>query len=140
MVVKYLRSINEDFPDYPNRDHFKNLINWEMIQEAKDLSLEYLDKGLLLRIDVFNNRHLLYQEIFSHDKSELVCRWVNNIYKTTAFTYKFYLFDSFLSAVDPNHKGVPSTISLECRDELVEILKEIYPEEIIIPGYQVDEL
>jgi hypothetical protein len=63
----------------------KQRINWELVENAKDISLDYLDEGYYLNIQVFvedfpefsdlfgeeegvnGTRHLVYFETFSHD-------------------------------------------------------------------------
>jgi hypothetical protein len=63
----------------------KQRINWELVENAKDLSLDYLDEGYYLNIQVLiedfpefsdlfgeeegvnGTRHLVYFETFSHD-------------------------------------------------------------------------
>jgi hypothetical protein len=43
-------------------------INFDLIETAKDLSLEYLDSGMRLIIYVFISEILVFTEIFSHDR------------------------------------------------------------------------
>jgi hypothetical protein len=44
----------------------KDKINFDLIETAKDLSLEYLDSGMRLIIYVFISEILVFTEIFSH--------------------------------------------------------------------------
>jgi hypothetical protein len=43
-------------------------INFDLIETAKDLSLEYLDSGMRLIVYVFISEILVFTEIFSHDR------------------------------------------------------------------------
>jgi hypothetical protein len=43
-------------------------INFDLIETAKDLSLEYLDSGMRLIVYVFISEILVLTEIFSHDR------------------------------------------------------------------------
>jgi len=54
-------------------------INWELIETAKDISLDYLDLGYRLCIYVFIDDILCYTQIFSHvDNSEKWPKYFTN--------------------------------------------------------------
>ena len=68
--MKYLKSIYESTPE----EMIKSLINWELINDAKDLSLDYLDNGFTLNILVGfykTAREILtklFTLVFNHDE------------------------------------------------------------------------
>ena len=118
--MRYLKSINEH-----NKDYFNDLINWEMIADAKELSLDYLDQGMLFSIYVLNGGRQVYREHYSHDPNEVEKVWVDNDYKLD-IQYKFFLSEHV--------KGDyirPTPISHEARNMLVDELKKMYPDEKI---------
>lgn len=72
--MKYLRL----FEDLINKDIIMNNIDWDMIQDIKDISLEYLDNGMQLLIYVEYylmskygeySTETMYVISFSHDKN-----------------------------------------------------------------------
>ena len=49
----------------------KDKINFDLIDTAKDLSLDYLDQGMRLIIYVFIDDILVYTQIFNHDSGKV---------------------------------------------------------------------
>jgi hypothetical protein len=120
-------------------------INWNLIQAAKDASLDYLDEGFNLRVIVGYNlqiskrkgKLIVYSEVFSHDK----------IYSDSNYTN---LFSNNMNIVK-NNEGLSYNFILEpSRDsrnwgkilfdtfksnELISLLKDMFPNEIILIGY-----
>ena len=121
--MRYLKSINEHSKDYLN-----SIINWEMIADAKELSLDYLDQGMILTIYVLNDGMLLYIEIYSHDLNDVEKVWDERIivYKFD-IRYKFFLSEY----VDGDDYHKPTENCYIFKNELVDILKEMYPDEKI---------
>lgn len=75
--MKYLRSIYESI-DYPSKSALSQHIKWEMINDAKDMALDFLDEGYTLLIEAIystvslrtskTNCHYVYRLIFNHKK------------------------------------------------------------------------
>jgi len=117
--MRHLKSINED-----NESKISKFINWDLISDAKELSLDYLDEGLCLLINVrgdtiFGDGILFYKESFSHDPARLRKEYINTRLITKHLKYKFVLIDNNMM------------FDSRC-DEFVNILKEIYPNEKIV--------
>ena len=94
--MRYLKGINE------NSENISKLINWELISDLKEMSLEYLDMGLVLFIHVDGDDRLCYKEIFSHDPTEILKAFYNtrlfhdpNLeYKLSLLSDDEYIFDN----------------------------------------------
>ena len=135
IVDKYLLSCE---------DITKDRINWNLIQTAKDLSLEYLDEGNELRIDVVVTENInraftyedilfdVYQETFSHNQDDI--KWGKyfskkiNIINSKPLSYRF--------TIQPQ-RGRSSQWGLKAWEpemtiELTEHLIEMFPNEIIM--------
>jgi len=125
-------------------DITKDRINWDLIQTAKDLSLDYLDEGNQLRIDVVVTENInraftyedilfdVYQETFSHNQDDI--KWGKyfskkiNIINSKPLSYRF--------TIQPQ-RGRSSQWGLkvwepEMTIELTEHLIEMFPDEIIM--------
>ena len=125
-------------------DITKDRINWNLIQTAKDLSLEYLDEGNELRIEVvvtetknnyFTYEDILfnvYQEIFSHNEGDV--KWEKyfskkiNIINNKPLAYRF--------TIQPQ-RGRSSKWGIinwepKMTRELTENLIEMFPNEIMM--------
>jgi hypothetical protein len=135
IVDKYLLSCE---------DITKDRINWDLIQTAKDLSLDYLDEGNQLRIDVVVTENInraftyedilfdVYQEVFSHN--DVFKKWFKyfpskmNVIKNKPLSYRFN--------VEPQ-RGRSSQWGLKAWEpemtiELTEHLIEMFSNEIIM--------
>lgn len=66
-------------------DYLSKLINWDMIKDIKDMSLEYLDEGYELMIWIYNNsgneHQLVYFIGFSHSDCEEEWQDLDHIFK-----------------------------------------------------------
>ena len=125
-------------------DITKDRINWDLIQTAKDLSLDYLDEGNELRIDVVVTENInraftyedilfdVYQETFSHNQDDI--KWGKyflkkiNIINSKPLSYRF--------TIQPQ-RGRSSQWGLKAWEpemtiELTEHLIEMFPNEIIM--------
>ena len=60
------------------KEIYSQFINWEMIEEAKDMALDYIDKGATLTLAVCAKDTIIYQLLFNHDNNEF--EWFNHIY------------------------------------------------------------
>lgn len=122
----------------------KDEINWKLIEMAKDLSLDYLDEGNELRIDVVVTENInraftyedilfdVYQETFSHNQDDI--KWEKyfskkiNIINSKPLSYRF--------TIQPQ-RGRSSQWGLKAWEpemtiELTEHLIEMFPNEIIM--------
>jgi hypothetical protein len=118
----------------------KNKINWELIQMAKDLSLDYLDEQneLIIRVMssetkthlMIGNKIFVYSEIFSHQENNIT--WNKyfpnkmNIVKNGFLTYEF--------TIQPQRESKNWGIKAwepEMTRELSSKLIEMFPETIV---------
>jgi hypothetical protein len=122
-------------------DVVKTKINWKLIQMAKDLSLEYLDEGNELKIEVIatetkthlmiGNKIFVYNEIFSHEENNIT--WSKyfpnkmNIVKNGFLAYEFIIQPQRGS----KHWGLKAW-EPEMTGELSSKLIEMFPDEIIM--------
>lgn len=115
-------------------DTVGNKINWQMINMAKDLSLDYLDEGLELSIQVLASKFSgeqktqVYYEHFSHKSNSI--KWYKyfpekmKIVTDGLLQYKFMLREAT--------SGKPVSRCQMYNDELWSQLSEIYKNETII--------
>ena len=70
--MKYLININEVYNKEHNEEIFKPVMRWDLIQDLKDMSLEYLDKNNRLELNIsYRSKVRLINIItilFSHDE------------------------------------------------------------------------
>ena len=103
-----------------------NDYNKELIQTLKDLSLEYLDFGLILSYTILSAdyRHTYYTGLYSHKLDKLtVC--------SVKLDNKLPVYYIILSTnTDKYYKNLEN-IALKGTSEIVKTLKEFYPNEII---------
>ena len=90
--------INEKYNKWKCEEVFSPLINWDMIEDIKDMSLEYLDMGYTLYLSFIylskKNEYELFNLSFNH--AALNKRWydVNEIFVKFLDTNKlFYRFN-----------------------------------------------
>ena len=119
-------------------------MNWELIQTAKDASLDYLDEGFKLNINVFvlgksevhfaNDKLLVYSELFSHDKNDYPGEYFRDFFPNKMEMVKsgdlYYRF-SLEPSRDSRQWGT-IVFHPEKSNELRSLLKEMFPEETII--------
>jgi hypothetical protein len=128
-----------------SEDCFKDRINFKMIDDIKDMALEYLDEGFALHIDIFfrssaslNIVPICYVS-FSHDKSKLVYEEITCLEDNLKFVdinYRILLLSRNMPAPSMSRWiHYPSIYTSEHIRELIEELKsrisEAYPKEII---------
>lgn len=118
-----------------SEDCFKDRINFKMIDDIKDMALEYLDMGFGLHIDVFfrssslNIVPICYVS-FSHDKSEFKYEEITCLEDNLKFVdinYRILLLP--LSKPWEHYPG--SKHMRELIEELKSRISEAYPKEII---------
>lgn len=125
-------------------DITKDRINWDLIEMSKDLSLEYLDEGNELRIEVVVTENInraftyedilfdVYREVFSHNQDDI--KWKKYFSKKINIINSKPL--SYLFTIQPQ-RGRSSQWGLinwepEMTIELTEHLIETFPDEIIM--------
>jgi hypothetical protein len=151
-IKQFYRFIKESYGENPS-------INWELINTARDLSLEYLDEGFILHyyIDIISLKHkkvlrpdgyviedgilidpwdVLLEGIFSHDGDQL--SYDTDVMKEfKSFNHNlryFFILNRQLSGGHANN-----SMFLDCVDKntiLISKLREIYPNEEIKFNYE----
>ena len=87
--MKYLKSINEvgSYIGHMTssekvKDIFTPFINWDLIEDVKDMSLEYIDLDMTLNLSVKQNDVWIYAVLFNHNMNDVT--WFNvNMYNIT---------------------------------------------------------
>jgi len=105
---------------------FTPIIDWDLIADAKDMSLEYLDNNMILIICIKMNYPTLYLERFSHQEDTI--RWspiqlMIDIYQINKNNL-VYIFQ--LTTDDEKSRYYAGVIPDETK-ELVDRIKESYP-------------
>jgi len=118
----------------------KQIINFDLVETTKDLSLDYLDDGYYLNIQVlvedFQNgtRHLVYSESFSHDFNNKEYKKffpVNTkfIKESKELVYRFtFSFDRSRQSLMRSYLSNTEKMNEELKDKL----EEMFPDENII--------
>lgn len=133
--MKYLASINEKYNKEKCEEVFSPLIDWNFVEDLKDMSLEYLDMGGVLFLSFIylsgkNNQHELFRLIYSHDSLYNFWYEVNEIFVKFPNVKKlFYKFN--IDFRSENHDV--KLINNELRERVV----EAYPNIKIIPWHRI---
>lgn len=122
--MKYIKLYEAILGTDEVKDKFTPYINWKMIEDIKDMSLEYLDMGLLLNITIFWNnkprKEYLSMIKFSHNIETQTWFILSNFnkddFQVPSLTYLVYLINDGYSKE-----------SVELNDRI----KLAYPKEII---------
>jgi hypothetical protein len=122
------------------KEFVKSRINFDLIESAKDISLDYLDRNWTLSAQVFSNffdeydrKLLIYNNIFNHrmNMREYSYFFKNNmdkIKKSNNISYRFwYIPDTSYSQKTPEEQ---KEIDL-ANEDLLSILSEMCPNEKI---------
>jgi len=122
----------------------KDEINWKLIEMAKDLSLDYLDEGNELRIDVVVTENInraftyedilfyVYQEVFSHN--DVFKKWFKyfpskmNVIKNKSLSYRFNVEPKRGYSKNWGLKAWEPEMTIELTSKLI----EMFPNEIIM--------
>jgi len=131
----------EAYAVYKKIDHF---INWKMIEDVKDMALEYIDDGLTLYIGfhpiityeekgIYNNDFIeLYHLLYNHNMDKFEDGDDSNLFYKYADGVKgMSYFINFVFCGDTNRYGLIYKLALE----LVNRVKEAYPNEKINTGW-----
>jgi len=101
-------------------------INFDLIETAKDLSLEYLDSGMRLIVYVFISEILVFTEIFSHDRES--CEYpkyfknrLDIIKESSSVSYVIRLDDKNYYYQSKTSKELASKIGEYFPDEKIEL-------------------
>jgi len=105
------------FEAYEVDDRIRYLINWKMIEDVKDMALEYIDNGLTLVIFIYYKSRL-YELVYNHD--------IDSFKKLASF----WSHDELRYLIEL-HIGEYETV-INQTEELVDRVKEAYPNEKII--------
>lgn len=126
----------------------KDRINWDLINDAKDMALEYLDEKYSLIVEIiipvpsrnWGDRTFLYTFIFDHDgdtkrgsldsiiKEDIVISYLIAIIRIHPPEMHLHISDDELNSI--NKKIM--TDGKIMQEELISRLSEAYPNEIII--------
>lgn len=128
--MKYLKKYKlfERFEESDTQNVFEPYVNWDMIETLKDMSLEYLDEGMTLTLEIIYLDKSFYFMKYNHEKlnSSWNCTFDDltegpyelEPIKPNYITYKFYLIKIGKTTVKSGH-------------ELRSRMKEAYPNENI---------
>lgn len=124
------------FEAYTIYNEMKKLINWKMVDDVKEMSLEYIDEGLSLYIGFIpilrndtDNFFELYSIRYNHQQDEfrdgddinLMCRYFTDM---TGMSY-FICLEGNMNKRDKHRLEL----------ELVNRVREAYPKEKINPNW-----
>ena len=135
--MKYIKLYEAILSTDEVKDKFTPYINWEMIEDIKDMSLEYLDNNLILDIEIFYDitpkdwstvhELTIYSMEYSHDIKSCSVDW-HLIYEVVGevirgnIVYKVFLFKKVYQW-QPNNTSVAKNET----NELISRLEEAYP-------------
>ena len=93
--MRYLK-IYEDFYNQDDewiknrKSSIDNSINWDLIQDAKDMALDYIDDGYTLDIQVIGfNGVVIYESIFNHSRDD--SKYVSNFLNVDLSRINYYI-------------------------------------------------
>lgn len=123
--MKYLKT-------YENTSQVVKLINWDLINDARDMALEYFDEKYSLIIDISipipsshgGDRTFLYTFIFDHSGDRNHGRLDSFIEENMVISYSITIISFF--SIPPDDKLI------RMQEELISRLSEAYPNESII--------
>ena len=87
--MKYLKRINEKFSITEIKDFYTPLINWDLILDAKDMALEYIDKEMTLNLTILSGSDWIYSLKFDHELDE--SKWYSYILKLNSEDLTYFL-------------------------------------------------
>lgn len=125
---KYEASINPNDTSYLSINYTykicKPYINWNMIEDAKEISLEYLDEGYTLYINIVNiaTNQKIYGIMYNHDVS--IGRWkiTNKITNRNIHYYDNDKFIGYFFSIQKNEKS-----NFQYLNEFSNQLIDMYP-------------
>jgi hypothetical protein len=125
-LIRY-KSFNESFK------YISDSINWELIQTAKDLALEYLDEGFRLRYSVNWHHHklnvsdplLVLTGAFSHDEDSMRILVKDELFKNGHLKYPVWL--TIANSSEPSDYWSQHDKIKKYEKELISRIEELYP-------------
>lgn len=135
--MKYLKTYklfeSTGFTESDIKDVFESYINWDLIRDAQDMSLEYLDEGMKFNLEITYDDYYIYYMRFSNDAnlSEWKIGMMNDLTEgpyelepidKSKLIYQFYLTKDGLYNKSAN-------------EELESRIKEAYPNENVNKYY-----
>ena len=118
--IKIYENFEEDFDKI-----YTPLINWELIADAKDMALEYIDQNMLFKIIVCDQHTYVYANTFTHITNDKKWNPLNTPFESIRdlggvdISYLIYLRD------------LTKSINEEASEELCSRLSEMYPDDKI---------
>lgn len=121
--MKYLEAYN-----FFNDTNLVDCINWNMISDIKDMSLEYIDDGCTLYIDIYKgferSGYVNVCDVKYNHNINSIKYYEDNIFKNNSeLTYHVYIGNG-----TNKHDGTNAIYTFELRDRL----REAYPKEVFL--------
>ncbi len=143
--MKYLKNYKlfefqiSRFDESDVNDVFEAYINWKLIEDAKDMALEYIDDGMSLGVEISYINHYVYHIRYNHKEtySEWISDSFNNLtegpYELEPIDRNKIIYQFYLEKDD-------GMIDKESDKELELRVKEAYPDENINPRYSFSDM
>lgn len=127
------------FDESDIKDVFEPYINWNLVRDVEEMSLEYIDDGMMLSLEVtYDKSYYIYHMRYDHSGS--TSAWMTGSFNDltegpyelepidkTKMVYQFYLTKNDM-------------IQKEADNELESRIKESYPNENINPRYSFSDV
>jgi len=136
--MKHLISFNES---NKNIELISSYINWDLIESAKVLSLEFLDEGYVVSLDIYvirelDNSGIIYKVDWKHNEIDNDKPWKLSSVKTVLNSdtvlskdHFYYVFNIFKMQFNPYKV---EDLDKARMGEFISILKELHPDNNII--------
>ena len=140
--MKHLKLFEEreiEYGDDVVKAKYSSHINWKMINDAKDMSLEYLDENLSLIIRIHNSNDHIANFAYSHIEYRII--WFDAPIKDVRLCYSFdFIPNRIISDFDQktgNFKlDILNKLKL-AKNEFISRIHDAYPKENIVVSYSV---
>ena len=143
--MRYIKSykIFESFEESDVQDVFEPYINWELVRDVQEMSLEYIDGGMILNLEITYGKYesvlkppfYIYHMQYNHNSIKRTWK-ISGLESLTEGPYELEPIDK--SEMVYQFYLVDENTGLYCSDEDKELesrIKEAYPNEIINPFY-----
>ena len=141
--MRYIKSykIFESFEESDVQDVFEPYINWELVRDVQEMSLEYIDGGMILNLEITYGKYesvlkppfYIYHMQYNHNSIKRTWK-ISGLESLTEGPYELEPIDK--SEMVYQFYLVDENTGLYCSDEDKELesrIKEAYPNEIINP-------
>lgn len=141
--MRYLKSykIFESFEESDVQDVFEPYINWELVRDVQEMSLEYIDGGMILNLEITYGKYesvlkppfYIYHMQYNHNSIKRTWK-ISGLETLTEGPYELEPIDK--SEMVYQFYLVDENTGLYCSDEDKELesrIKEAYPNEIVNP-------